>query len=514
LKALLYLTLKKTRNGIVEFVKSPARLIIALIFVALLAFSAVTSGSSHALHYARDINELYALIFALYSVIFVLISKNGFYNGASMFTMQDVNLIFTSPLKQNTVLSYGLIQQLGRSLMLGFFILFQSGTVCTTYGVGFEALVYILIGYGVTVFLSQMTAMVIYSLTSSDDKKRKILKSAYTAVIFAFVSYGLYLCFTMGGITVSNLVTVAGNIAAKFFPVSGMISLAVSGAIGGRVQEIIFGLIYCIAFWCLYRVAIKLINGDYYEDVLKSTENAFSAISARKEGKAAENAPRNVKTGKTGITKGFGAAVIAQKHKIENRRSRKFILSTMSLVQVVITTVTCFVFSSEPVAVFALSVYMMTMSIASGRWAKELSYPYIYLIPESSYKKLLYMVKNEIPTAVLESILCCVPIYFICYLSVADTLGMILARISFAFLLIAVNLLLQRIFGESDKKKLIVMFYFFLILLFSIPGIFAAFAVYMIMPFYLGIAMTAMAVVNTLVALILAFFCRKIFEVV
>ena len=478
----------------------------------MLIFSAVTSGSAHTSHYTRDITELYAIIFALYSVIFVLISKNGFYNGASMFTMQDVNLIFTSPLKQNTVLSFGLIQQLGRSLMLGFFILFQSGTVCSTYGVGFETLVYILIGYGVTVFLSQMTAMVIYSLTCSDDKKRKALKSAYTAVIFAFGAYALYTAYINGGITLPNLVQATQTLTAKFFPVSGVIAYAVSGAIDGSVKEIIIGLIYCIVFWALYRVAVSLINSDYYEDVLKSTENSFSAIAARKEGKASENAPRNVKTGKIGINKGVGASVIAEKHKIENRRSRKLILSTVSLVQIIITTVTCFIFSDEPVAVFALSVYMMTMSIASGRWAKELSYPYIYLIPESSYKKLLYMVKSDIPSVVLESILCCIPIYFICYATVADTLAMILARISFAFLIIAVNLLLQKVFGEYDKKKLIVVFYLLFIMLFSIPGIFAATAVFVVMPFYLSAAFIAMSAVNTAVALILAFCCRRILE--
>ena len=512
MKPLLYLTIRKAKNGIIEFVKSPARLIIGALFACMLVFSAVTSGSAHTSHYTRDITELYALIFALYSVIFVLISKNGFYNGASMFTMQDVNLIFTSPLKQNTVLSFGLIQQLGRSLMLGFFILFQSGTVCSTYGVGFEALVYILIGYGVTVFLSQMTAMVIYSLTCSDDKKRKALKSAYTAVIFAFGAYALYTAYINGGITLPNLVQATQTLTAKFFPVSGVIAYAVSGAIDGSVKEIIIGLVYCIVFWALYRVAVSLINSDYYEDVLKSTENSFSAIAARKEGKASENAPRNVKTGRIGINKGVGASVIAEKHKIENRRSRKLILSTVSLVQVVITTVTCFIFSDEPVAVFGLSVYMMTMSIASGRWAKELSYPYIYLIPESSYKKLLYMVKSDIPSAVLESVLCCIPIYFICYVTVSDALAMACARISFAFLIIAVNLLLQKVFGEYDKKKLIVVFYLLFIMLFSIPGIFAAIAVYVVMPFYLSAAFAAMCAVNTAVALILAFCCRKILE--
>lgn len=514
MKALVYLTARKLKNGILEYIKTPSKLIPALILIAIMAASAFSSAGYTDIRYTRDIKELYAIIFALYTLIFVLISKNGFYNGASMFSMQDVNLIFTSPLKQNTVLSFGLVQQLGRSLMLGFFILFQSGTICTTYGVGFEVLVYILIGYGVTVFLSQMTAMVIYSYTSSDDKKRKTLKSIYTLVIALFGAFALYLAYTKGGITPENLVDVAQTPLARLFPVSGIISLAVSGLISGTPAHMLYGLCYCAAFWLLYRVAIRFINSDYYEDVLQSTENSFSAISARKEGKASENAPRNVRTGKIGITKGWGASVIPQKHKIENRRSRKLLLSTMSLIMVAFTFVSALLFRDEPIAVFAISIYMMTMSIVSGRWAKELSYPYIYLIPESSYKKLLYMVKSEIPSTLAECILCCLPIYFICRVSLTELIAMILARISFALLFISVNLLLKRLFGESDKKNFIVLFYFLLVLAFSLPGIIAAVAVFIAMPFYLGISLLAMGLVNTVTAFAIAFACRKILEYV
>lgn len=514
MNALIYLTAKKLKNGILEYFRTPSKLIPAIILIAIMVGSAFASEGHRDTLYARDINELYAIIFALYTVIFVLISKNGFYNGASMFSMQDVNLIFTSPLKQNTVLSFGLVQQLGRSLMLGFFILFQSGTVCSTYGVGFEALIYILIGYGVTVFLSQMTAMVIYSFTSSDDKKRKALKSIYTAVIASFGAYVLYIAYLKGGINIQSLVEAAQSPVTRLFPVSGIISLAIRGSISGNIYEILYGLVYCIIFWTLYRLAIRFINSDYYEDVLQSTENSFSAISARKEGKASENAPRNVKTGKIGITKGYGASVIAEKHKIENRRSRKFILSTMSLVMVVFTAVSALLFRDEPVAVFALSIYMMTMGIVSGRWAKELSYPYIYLIPESSYKKLLYMIKSEIPSIVTESILCCLPILFICGVGITDAIAMVIGRISFAFLIISVNLLLKKVFGESDKKKFIVIFYFLMVMIFSMPGIISAVTVFMVMPFYLNIPLLVMSLVNTVVALIIAFICRKILEYV
>jgi hypothetical protein len=172
----------------------------------------------------------------------------------------------------------------------------------------------------------------------------------------------------------------------------------------------------------------------------------------------------------------------------------------------------CFAFSDEPIAVFALNVYMMTMSVATGRWAKELNYPYIFLIPESSFKKLIYTLKSDIPTIIAESILCIVPMYFICYLTVTDIIGMVLARISFGILIIGVNLFVQKIFGVSDKKRFIVFIYFILIIVFSLPGIFAAVAIGLLVPFYLGAAFVTMSIVNIIIALLLTFFSRKLLE--
>lgn len=514
MNALVYLLTKKLKNNIVSVFKTPSHLIGLIILVALMLFTALT-GSDIPMdnpYGFRDINELYAIILLLYSFVFVMISKNGFYNGASMFSMADVNLIFTSPLKQGKILSFGLFQQLGRSLLIGYFILYQSSLVRETYGVGFWVLVYVLIGYGVTVFLAQMTAMLFYSLTSSDDKKRSTLKSVYFMLIAFFSSYALLLAYKSGGITVENLVLATRSIAARFFPVSGITSFAVEGAIEGDFVKIISGLAYCIVFWLAYRLAVKLINADYYEDVLQSAEVSYSAIQAKKEGKAAENAPRNVKLGKTGLDKGYGACVITQKHKIENRRSKSFMLNTMSLVMIGFSVFGCFLFKDLPIGIFVLNVYMLTMGVAAGRWSKELAYPYVYLIPEKPFKKLWYTLRSDLPALVIESILCFIPVYFITHPTMLDTVGMTVGRISFGLLFISVNLLLQRLFGTSEKKVLVLMIYFLMILVFSLPSIIIGVLIGMFFPFYLDFAYLAMSAVNIIIGAVTAYCCRNVFE--
>lgn len=510
MSALSYLIGKKIKNRMLEIFHKPSLLIVGIIFILMIAFTVFASDASDYGVY-RDINELYSAVMLLYTVAFVLVSKNGFSNGAAMFSMADVNLIFVSPFKSTKVLFYGLLSQLGRSLTLGLFILYQSSLVRSTYGVGFSGLIFILIGYGITVFLSQMLAMLIYSLTSSDDKKCRTAKIIYYCIIGAFIAFMLYRCYNLGGISIANLVSVSQSTVIRFFPVSGMVTLGTEGMIEGNVRYIVYAVIYCAAYCLLFYVAVCFSNKDFYEDVLKSAEVSYSAITARKEGKAQENAPRNVKVGKTGLDKGFGASVLYEKHKAENRRSRTFALNATSLVFIVLSAVYCFIIS-EPIAIFAINVYMLTIGVGTGRWAKELNLPYVYLIPEKSSKKLFHILREQLPNLLLESTLCFVPVYFILKLSVLETVAMILARVSFGFLFIGINLILQRIFGSSEKKVLIILVYFAFIVLFSVPSIAAAVIVGTYLPFNMEFAYSAMAIINLAVSAVIIFCCRNILE--
>lgn len=510
MSALSYLITRKFRNRFLEILRKPSQLISLLIVLFLIGFTAFSSSTGHHGEY-RDIKELYAGAMLLYTAVFILVSKNGFSNGASMFSMADVNLIFVSPFKNTKVLFYGLLSQLGRSLTLGLFILYQSALVRSTYGVGFSALVIILVGYALTVFLSQMLAMLIYSLTSSDDRKCLAAKVIFYSVAGAFVLLLLYKSYSMGGINLQNLVEVSGTPLMKAFPVSGMMSLFVEGMLTSDVKLIVISLLYCILFVAVFYGIVYFTSKDFYEDVLQSAEVSYSAITARKEGKVQENTPRKVKAGKTGFTRGSGAQVLYEKHKKENKRSRTLMLSGTSLVFLGLTVVYCFIIK-EPLSIFALNVYMLTIGVGTGRWAKELTLPYVYLIPEKNWKKLFHILREQIPSLVIESVVCFLPVYFILKLNIAEVCAMTLARISFGLLFTGINLILQRFTGSSDKKFIVITVYFLLIAVLSAPSIAAAVIMNMYMPFYMEFTYLATAVVNVPVSLIILFCCRNILE--
>ena len=123
--------------------------------------------------------------------------------------------------------------------------------------------------------------------------------------------------------------------------------------------------------WAAYSAALVLImvkaDRDYYEDVLQSTETAFLTQAAAKEGRIADAAPKNVSVGKTGLGGGFGASAFYYKHRVENRRSRKWLLSGIELVFIIANLgFAFFMRDTGIVAPLAFAAYLMFFYVAHG----------------------------------------------------------------------------------------------------------------------------------------------------
>ncbi len=508
----VYLVTRRAKNSIREFLKKPSKIIFLLLFLFILVFSFYTSATSTPHEsFLRDKTEFYAIVFALYTYAFFMTAKNGFINGASMFSMADVNLMFTAPLKEKSVLTFGLFQQLGKSLTLGFFILYQSALVNNTYGLPISSLFVVLIGYGAVVFAGQMFATVIYALTCSDDRRVKKGKSIFYGVFALFISILLYKTY-ISGMSLESLVNASREKIMYLFPVSGFISFAVQGTVEGNMQALISGIAVFVLLCLIFYFILSKIKGDFYEDVLKATQISHSAITARKEGKAAETAPRNVKVGKTGLGKGYGASAVTYKHKKENKRSNPLLLNPVSFVMAIFSLIYCLMFSGENIALFVINVYTMSMTVCIGRWAKEFTYPYIYLIPESNFKKLLYLLKADMPLLAAESAVCFAPLIILGSCSVTEGIAMAVARFAFGLLFIGVNLILQRLAGDSEKKFFTVMIYFLLTVVFSLPAAAVGVITGMAFPFNPEIMYIFMAILNSGISLLLIFLCRNVLE--
>lgn len=536
---LVYLTAVKLKNQIKEAVKHPAKLIYVIFLAAMLVLTIVGGGDADM--ELRPLKELTAIIMLFYSMMFLITFMNGLNGGAGnypMFTLSDVSMLFPSPLKPNKVLFYGLTRQLGLSLLLGFFLLFQYAWLHAAYGLEYVHLVMIVLGYALCLFLGQVCAMAAYTRTSGNESARRIVRYFVYGITAGFVVWLLYSCapslVVSVGASEEELFTASIFGAVEkgvdflsaigiFFPVSGWAAGVVGGVFTGDYATVgVCALLIAAAFAAALLLVVKNKN-NYYEDVLQTAEVAQSAITAKREGQPAEVTPKKVRLGRTGLGKGSGSSAMFYKHLVENRRSGVFLFSKMTVIFMLIIIGCSVMYSlmftedgdntAALIAVFAMSTYMQLFSESMGRFSWEISKPYIYLIPEPPFKKLLWAIAETLVADCVEAVCLFVPVGLIIGLGPLETVLCIIARISFALLFTSGNMMVERIFGTVRSKGLILFFYIISLMILAVPGVILGVVLMSmeLLPGTVGMFVGLIAA-NVPVAMLVMFLCRNVLQ--
>ena len=196
---LAYLLFTRFKNQIKGIFRSPAKLIYAVILIALMVLVVIGGRETAAeTETFRPSSELYAIMLGFYALMLILVVNSGFSTGMSVFKMPDVNFLFAGPFRPLRVLFFGMLQQLGTAIITGLFILFQYGWLHGSYGVSVPGMIAILLGYSFVLFTGQLTAMTIYCLTSGSDKKRRTARGVFIAVCVIWAGYIFYSCLGEG----------------------------------------------------------------------------------------------------------------------------------------------------------------------------------------------------------------------------------------------------------------------------------------------------------------------------
>jgi len=472
--ALGYLLHRKIHNQIVNFFKKPVRLIYVVILLAMLIVTLIggnsDDGSSDRV--LRDFSELTAGLNALLLLIFCTTFNSGLSNGGTFFRMADVNYLFPSPLNRMNILFYALIQQIGTSMLIGFFILFQYTMLHVKYGLSFGGLFLIFIVYSVNVFLSQTLAMFVYTFVSDSDKKKRTAKAIFYMLILALVAYVGFSVLQGKDDILKAAVQAANSLPVCLFPFAGWQGAFAASILIENYLSALLWLSLSIAVFLLMLVAMSRSKRDYYEDVLASAEAVQTTVDAAKGGVVPEATPRNIKVGKTGIGRGQGASVFFYKHLLENRRASKIVIKPMSLIFIICTILfAVFAKGAGLMAIFAFSAYILIFSIALGRFNRELTKPYIYLVPEPPFSKMVFALAETLPSELLESVLIFLPVSIIMEAPAELCILCIFARLSFSILFLASSILIDRIWGASLSKVAGIFIYLFADLILILPGV-------------------------------------------
>ncbi len=479
MKALLYLTRVRLKNMLVGMIKKPAQLILIIFVVGMIVFTIFSARFDGVDVPVGTPEQFAALIFVFFTMMFVIGLMSGLKRGAGFFSMSDVNFVFHAPISNKKVLMYGLIRQVGVLALGGFFILYQYSWLNNLFGIRVSMLFLLLLGYVVVILSSQVLALLLYSATSSNERMQKLV-SRVIFVVFVAAAAVLLLPAVQAALSGplafdKILPTLVGSLTRPgvyYIPVLGWMTAFVRDCFHAEGLRLLIPLAATLVLDGALIVIFTLMNVDYYEDVLQSAETSYAALTAQRQGKVKEVLPSKIKVGKVGLGKGYGASAIYYKMAVENRRAQVLFLNLQSMIAIVVTVFLCLLIKEVGTIVpIATNIYIMIFTTLFARWQRDLERHYVYLIPDDPFKKLLYLLGDNILKRLIDAVIIGTIIGVLCSAGILETLGSIAVLFAASMIFIAAVILSERLFGAMHIKWLQVVFLFLTIFIALAPGV-------------------------------------------
>jgi hypothetical protein len=476
---LIYLVRKSLKNTVLEILRNPGRLalwiitivvIVGLIVVSLLAPSERDPDTIAPLFWFTGMLFLFITLIAILSVL------RGLSSGDTMFEMNDVNLLFGSPVNPRAILLYGVVKMAKAAFLMCFFILYQVATLAN-FGIDYGGVLLTFASAMLSLMTLTVASLVIYSKTNGNPRRKLLVKIIAAAFFIPLILFTAMQYFATND-ALATIETVVQSPFMRFIPVAGWTASGVTAFISGQAAAGICWLGANALLLCGMVVYILRSNPDYYEDVLVATETAYEKKRAVAEGNLnpMNAATRRVKVTKTGIP-GLGASAIFGRHCRESFRANRFGFLTLPSMLVAVGAIVLAVLGGDITLLLYCLPWVQIILIGTGRGLKDLYSHYIYMIPESSFKKIIWSNMEIVARTLIENVLMFGVAGLILRTSILHIAVCIVAYTLFSYLLLGVNYVIMRFTGADVSAGLLIFIYYLAVMLIIAPGVIAAIVV-------------------------------------
>ena len=337
------------------------------------------------------------------SAIFLLILATNILNSqnsSKIFLPADVPMLFSSPMKPQSVLMFRLLCTLGSSLLVSLFMLFQLPNLTINAGLSMWGAISLVIVYAMILVFSTLVQVIFYTITSRLKTGTGNIKT-FLAVVYGAIALG-FLAFT-----VINKLDVVDGLFAYFaspkthwVPFWGWLrGISYNACTGNVAMSLIYLGLFVVACAVLVLVIWKL-KADFYEDAMFAAEHKAEQIESVKRsakgGVATREKARKGKIDREGFHYGSGANVFLYKAIFNRFRFAKLkVFSTTMIIYTIIAGVVSW-FAKDytggdpffiPAAVLGAMAFYRTMG---DPIREDTSKDFFLLIPEKPHKKLMY----------------------------------------------------------------------------------------------------------------------------
>lgn len=375
-------------------------------------------------------------------------------SGSQIFTMADVNFLFTAPKRPQSVLLFRTVLQMGAILVGSIYLLFQLPNLILNLELGAKAAISFLIAFVFLLLFAKLMSILTYTVTATNIKCKKYIKPIVLGVIGAIIALFMISMLVTQKESFDVAVMLFTSKFSNYLPMVGWIKgFAVSGMYGNDKMLIIYAVMILGGILLLI-FAIWNIKADFYEDALSGASVMQEKLEAAKVGKTLAK-KRSEKIVRAGIGRGTGANIFLFKQLYNRKRFAKFGIFTGTMMYYLsaclLVSVIClkFIHTSE-IGILGGIIMVNAFFRSFGNPIElETTQNYLYMVPERAISKISFAVLAGIVGTGLDLI----PGYVIgCIILRGDVLESILFFVlilSMEFLLSSSAVLIEMVIPSS-----------------------------------------------------------------
>lgn len=345
--------------------------------------------------------------------VFVFFALSADKNGSKIFLPADVNLLFASPMKPQSVLMFRLTMQLGVALLGSAYMLFQIPNLVLNAGLSIWAALSLVAAWCLTIVIATLIQVLLYTLSSTyPTVKRFLSQGIYALLALIVVSYLLF-AVQSGEDFIKATALFFNSPYSRFVPFWGWLK----GFCVFAIQGSIVGVALCFAALVLggglMIYIIWHIKADFYEDAMAKSEETAELLARVQSEKSSgilirRKKDRSDQLRRDGLHHGFGANAFFFKTMYNRFRFAHlgFLTKTMEfyLVAAVGVAAICrFAAHTDSVVPVALSLAAISFFRSLGNpLEQDTNMDYFVLIPESTWAKLFWSLMGGTVNCLLD----------------------------------------------------------------------------------------------------------------
>ena len=318
-----------------------------------------------------------------------------------------------------------------------------------------------------------VSSMLLYSMTLRKEGAKSVLQKIYfwigVALAAAFIGLTVY-----KGDPLEAAKILIGAKGFEYVPILGWLVVVLKAAKWGFTAWTWGAIALLVAALALIVWRLLASEIPFYEEVLKQTDEKEEKIQAKRSGGTNLNmGPKKVRKA-TVKYKGTGAKAVFYRQMLEFKKSGFMFVDRVTLIMLVVGIAGGFIFKKAnlpTVIALYISIYLNFLFAFSGKWVKELSSPFIYLIPGTPMSKLWYATAANHIKHLIDGAAVFIPLFIVTGLDPVICAGYILAYAAIGSLFIYADVLARRMFGAMHTGTLAGFFKVFSIMILLAPPI-------------------------------------------